>query len=131
MGGGGAARGGAGGNRLREHFRENWPKPRPGHESEQNHWLPKQHHALIKKAFREKLKKEFETKDPIERGFHKYIHGKGRRLKEAYNEQVRRWAEDTLKEGRSKNFDDFAKLVAKKRDEVYLKLYEIYQQFAD
>ena len=85
----------------------------------------------MREVYPDVSKAELDTRDPIERGFHKYMHGKGRARDNALNAQVERWLLRAKRRSGRQNFDDFAKFIVKKRDEVYLELYKVYQGFRD
>jgi len=85
----------------------------------------------VKEVYPDVKKEELETRDFMERKYHTVLHGKGRPRKYAFNAQVRRWLQRAKRKGGRQNFNDFAKYIAKKRDDVYLELYKIFQRFPD
>jgi hypothetical protein len=88
------------------------------------HWIPTQFHTELKALFPEISKDVLQWKEPLELGFHKYLHGKGARgtLFEAYNGRITQWLD---KFGTSKTMDEFLQFV----DNLRLEYLELYQQY--
>jgi hypothetical protein len=116
------------------HFGTRFPLPRFGKEWERMHWYAREHHELIKKVFPKANLKTLESVvDPMERAFHKYLHGKGalgtRTLRQAYNGSVQRWLERAKKiidEGGKVEFKQFKEYIGEVRNR-YMNWYKDYQ----
>jgi RHS repeat-associated protein len=90
--------------------------------TEKMHWIPRAFHEKVKGFYPRISPRLLEFTEPLERGFHKFVHGKWGTLADSYNDFVARWLDEY---GSIKSLDDFLQYIDDLRSE-YLDLYEQY-----
>jgi len=125
MGGGGAR----GESRMRRYYRHEFPTPKQGKPTEKMHWVPKQHWNLVKRVVQNIERKDFDTTDPLETDFHRYVHGKRGTKKHDYNAQVEKWLRHVERGGKTTSLEEFARFIAGQREKV-AELFDMFRLYS-